>query len=165
MKSSNWIFFLFLLFSTVANGQSLRLDARAGFGDFQLGDNVAKWQRQITFERESSSSRLRTARYTGYCCQSVLGFSVDEIYLKFLNNSLVEIEIHTRKNVVKVGEYYDGVTEIYGKPDAAGDSSEFDFIWQWQRRAAVLTLKEKYGSTLSGSQRAVYKITDIRVLK
>jgi len=94
----NKLFYLtvFLTFSFFANAQSLKeLDAKHGFKEFTLGDDLSKWQSDLIYNRTWDDNGISYV-YIGSLGRKVFDFDIKDIELKFFQNKLVEIYLTTK---------------------------------------------------------------------
>ena len=87
---------LLFSFTLLVFSQSLNdLDKKRGYKDFTLGDLFSKWENSLVFDRKENSET--TYRYGGSNSDLFNTYSINGIYLKFVQFKLVNINIILNK--------------------------------------------------------------------
>ena len=67
-----------------------KLDEKNGFKDFTLGDNLTKWENQLSYEGKWDDGSLAYL-YKGTCCNKVFSYAIEKTILRSSKNKLVGI--------------------------------------------------------------------------
>lgn len=82
-----------------------KLDEKNGFQNFKLGDDISKWQTDLTFLQDLDGKGKKYL-YKGDCCKSIFKKTIVSIVLKFYSNKLRMIIIETQKFDIKTDGKY-----------------------------------------------------------
>jgi hypothetical protein len=156
-----------------------KLDVKNGFKDFTLGDNLSKWQSQLSFEGDYDDDGSKAYLYTGECCTKIFNYNVEKIILRFSNNKLASINITTekfQKSYEESGKYTDWRSDdfesikksfsiLFGNPtdiETSKNSSEVTHFWLG-KKVGLISKYENLGYK-SGDRQQI-SIIDITALK
>jgi len=167
-----------LFISTGLFAQTIdKIDEKNGFKDFTLGDNLTKWESQLSYEGNWDDGS-KAYLYKGTCCNKVFNYSVEKIILRFSSNKLVSIYITTekfQKGYKESGEYtkwrsddFESIKSsfsyLFGKPtsvDAPEGSGEVTHYWAGKK--VILSSKYEYLGVQDGDRQQI-NIVDINFL-
>jgi hypothetical protein len=149
---------IFLTFTTHLFSQTIDdLDKKNGFKDFSLGDDFSKWKSQLVFISDLEDNS-KFYLYKGTCCNMLFDYPIEQLFLRFEDNKLVEIYIETakfREDYKDSGVYnpwrkddYERINKffigLFGQPNGYNySSSEFTFFWTGKKVQLRSTYENK----------------------
>lgn len=158
------IVFALVSIGFIAHSQTIsELDKKNGFKDFQLGDLITKWEKDLIYQGTmNNGSNIKVYTYIGSCCRQAFNYDLDSIELGFLDGKLTVIYlttkqfqeagydtdrgIYTRWNGTKdFDKLKDALTSYFGEyssVDKGGNSGDISFYWLGQK--VLLELKYDY---------------------
>lgn len=138
-----WVTVLILCTLNVMTQTTNNLDSQGGFKEFHLNDKQSKWTGEITKQINGSPFY----EYTGTCCQTIFGLTVDKIGLQFTSDSLLSLILISTKNMMQGNELTPLINSLkseFGSPYAVTPEANSDMTYQWVGEKVVLTVVFKY---------------------
>lgn len=135
------------------------LDSQGGFKEFHLNDKKSKWDGQIIKQVNGSPY----FEYTGTCCQTIFGMTVDAIGLQFTSDSLLWLILVNTKDRMQGNELTPLINSLkneFGAPYAVTPhENSGDIEYQWVGENVVLNAYFKYYGAANGGWEASFMFT------
>tara|TARA_B100000700_G_C14495742_1_gene601719 strand:+ start:63 stop:593 length:531 start_codon:yes stop_codon:yes gene_type:complete len=157
------LLFILLCLPLIGLGQDLnRLDEKAGFRDFKIGDSFSKWESELGLPDKNNRYV-----YLGNCCKELFGYPIKLIILRFEgeeNSILVEINILTENFQNEECIWRDNDFEIingmliklFGRPTASNPKLGGGSMgWQWHGKKIGLTSIYEFLGTRIGDRQLI----------
>ena len=155
--------FFFVLQIASTSAQTVDdLDTNGGFKDFKIGDPKSKWSQ---FLINPSTTLANTYEYSGSCCSTAFGYSLQRIGLTFNDKDKLEkiwLIYKDRQQAAGQRQLYNTLVAAFGKPTGGkADDNSGDMTFEWDGKKIVLAMINTYKGAAEGGWEIAIMIVDV----